>query len=186
MDVARDELLYSDVKGKNPFKDLRVRQALYQAIDIQAIHRTTMRGQSVVDRHALPRAGQRLRQGGGCAAALRRRAREGAAGRGRLSAGLQRDARLPEQPLHQRRADLPEHRRHVVARGRQDRGEVAAAGALLRADPARRHLGLPAGLGRADAGRALFLPVAAGDAATASRATASGITAAIPTRGWTR
>ncbi|MBK1658168.1 ABC transporter substrate-binding protein [Paracraurococcus ruber] len=47
-DVNRDELLYSDVKGKNPFKDLRVRQALYQAIDIQAIHRTTMRGQSVV------------------------------------------------------------------------------------------------------------------------------------------
>jgi peptide/nickel transport system substrate-binding protein len=48
MDVHRDELLYSDVRGRNPLKDLRVRQALYQAIDIQAIHRTTMRGQSVV------------------------------------------------------------------------------------------------------------------------------------------
>ena len=47
-DVGRDELLYSDVKGRNPFKDLRVRQALYHAIDAQAIHRTTMRGQSVV------------------------------------------------------------------------------------------------------------------------------------------
>jgi peptide/nickel transport system substrate-binding protein len=47
-DTAREELLYSDVKGRNPFRDLRVRQALYQAIDIQAIHRTTMRGQSVV------------------------------------------------------------------------------------------------------------------------------------------
>ena len=47
-DVFRDELLYSDVKGRNPFKDLRVRQALYHAIDIQAIQRTTMRGQSVV------------------------------------------------------------------------------------------------------------------------------------------
>ena len=47
-DTFRDELLYSDVKGRNPFKDLRVRQALYHAIDIQAIHRTTMRGQSVV------------------------------------------------------------------------------------------------------------------------------------------
>jgi peptide/nickel transport system substrate-binding protein len=46
-DVFRDELLYSDVKGKNPFKDLRVRQALYHAIDIEAIRRTTMRGQSV-------------------------------------------------------------------------------------------------------------------------------------------
>ena len=46
-DVGRDELLYSDVKGRNPFKDLRVRQALYHAVDIGAIHRTTMRGQSV-------------------------------------------------------------------------------------------------------------------------------------------
>jgi peptide/nickel transport system substrate-binding protein len=46
-DTHRDELLYSDVKGRNPFKDLRVRQALYHAIDIQAIHRATMRGQSV-------------------------------------------------------------------------------------------------------------------------------------------
>ncbi len=48
MDVHRDELLFSDVRGRNPFKDLRVRQALYHAIDIQAIHRTTMRGQSIV------------------------------------------------------------------------------------------------------------------------------------------
>jgi peptide/nickel transport system substrate-binding protein len=48
MDTFRDELLYSDVRGRNPFKDLRVRQALYHAIDIQAIHRTTMRQQSVV------------------------------------------------------------------------------------------------------------------------------------------
>lgn len=48
MDVFRDELLYSDVRGRNPFRDLRVRQALYHAIDIQAIHRTTMRGQSIV------------------------------------------------------------------------------------------------------------------------------------------
>jgi len=44
MDQARDELLYSSVKGKNPFKDKRVRQALYQAIDIEAIHKSTMRG----------------------------------------------------------------------------------------------------------------------------------------------
>jgi peptide/nickel transport system substrate-binding protein len=48
MDVNRDELLYSDVRGRNPFKDLRVRQALYHAIDINAIHRTTMRNQSIV------------------------------------------------------------------------------------------------------------------------------------------
>ena len=48
MDVHREELLYSDVRGRNPMRDLRVRQALYHAIDIQAIHRTTMRGQSIV------------------------------------------------------------------------------------------------------------------------------------------
>ena len=46
MDQNRDELLYSNVKGKNPFKDKRVRQALYQAIDIDAINKTTMRGLS--------------------------------------------------------------------------------------------------------------------------------------------
>jgi peptide/nickel transport system substrate-binding protein len=44
MDQQRDELVYSNVKGKNPFKDKRVRQALYQAIDIEAIKTATMRG----------------------------------------------------------------------------------------------------------------------------------------------
>jgi peptide/nickel transport system substrate-binding protein len=34
------------VKGKNPFKDKRVRQAFYQAIDIEGIKRTVMRGAS--------------------------------------------------------------------------------------------------------------------------------------------
>jgi peptide/nickel transport system substrate-binding protein len=46
MDQKRDELLYSNVKGKNPFKDKRVRQAFYQAIDINGIQRTVMRGAS--------------------------------------------------------------------------------------------------------------------------------------------
>ena len=46
MDQGRDELLYSSVKGKNPFKDKRVREALYKAIDIDAIHKQTMRGLS--------------------------------------------------------------------------------------------------------------------------------------------
>ncbi len=45
-DEYRDELLYSDVKGRNPFKDHRVREALYRAIDIEAIRRTVMRGQA--------------------------------------------------------------------------------------------------------------------------------------------
>lgn len=46
MDQKRDELLYSNVKGKNPFKDKRVRQAFYQAIDIAGIQKTVMRGAS--------------------------------------------------------------------------------------------------------------------------------------------
>jgi peptide/nickel transport system substrate-binding protein len=54
MDQARDELLYSNVKGKNPFKDLRVRKAFYQAIDIEAIHRAVMRGLSVPTAINLP------------------------------------------------------------------------------------------------------------------------------------
>jgi peptide/nickel transport system substrate-binding protein len=47
MDSMRPELLYSSVKGKNPFKDARVRKAFYQAIDIEAIHAKVMRGMSV-------------------------------------------------------------------------------------------------------------------------------------------
>lgn len=43
MDSKRDELLYSNVKGKNPFKDPRVRRAFYQAIDIEAIKTKVMR-----------------------------------------------------------------------------------------------------------------------------------------------
>ncbi len=47
MDQGRDELLYASVKGRNPFKDPRVRQAFGLAIDAQAIRDKTMRGQSV-------------------------------------------------------------------------------------------------------------------------------------------
>ena len=46
MDQFRDELLYSDVKGRNPFKDRRVREAVYRAIDIEAIRRKVMRALS--------------------------------------------------------------------------------------------------------------------------------------------
>ena len=44
MDQSRDELTSGNIKGKNPFKDVRVRQALYQAIDIEAIKKSVMRG----------------------------------------------------------------------------------------------------------------------------------------------
>jgi peptide/nickel transport system substrate-binding protein len=46
MDQKRDELIGASVKGKNPFKDKRVRQAFYQAIDVEAIRARIMRGAS--------------------------------------------------------------------------------------------------------------------------------------------
>ena len=45
-DQKRDELLYSNIKGKNPFKDVRVREAFFRAINIDAIKRKVMRGLS--------------------------------------------------------------------------------------------------------------------------------------------
>ena len=47
MDQWRDELQYSGVKGKNPFKDKRVREAVQMAIDVNALKTQVMRGLSV-------------------------------------------------------------------------------------------------------------------------------------------
>jgi len=47
MDQKRDTLLYSSVKDKNPLKEQKVRQAFYQAIDIEGIKKTVMRNTSV-------------------------------------------------------------------------------------------------------------------------------------------
>ncbi|MEO8058937.1 MAG: ABC transporter substrate-binding protein [Burkholderiales bacterium] len=46
MDQKNDELAYSSLKGKNPFKDLRVRQALYDSIDIDTLKTRLMRNQA--------------------------------------------------------------------------------------------------------------------------------------------
>jgi peptide/nickel transport system substrate-binding protein len=43
MDSMREELAHSNVKGRNPFKDARVRRAFYQAIDIETIKTKVMR-----------------------------------------------------------------------------------------------------------------------------------------------
>jgi peptide/nickel transport system substrate-binding protein len=45
-DQSRDALQFSDVKGRNPFKDVRVRRAVYQAIDINTIVAKVLRGQA--------------------------------------------------------------------------------------------------------------------------------------------
>ena len=47
MNQGVKELLSSNVKGKNPLADQRVRQAMYQAINIEAIKKKVMRGYSV-------------------------------------------------------------------------------------------------------------------------------------------
>ena len=47
MDQGVAELRTSNVKGKNPFADLRVRRAMYPAIDIEAIREKVMRGLSI-------------------------------------------------------------------------------------------------------------------------------------------
>ena len=47
LDQFSPELKYSDVKGKNPFKDIRVRKALNIAVDRDTIKRVTMRGLSI-------------------------------------------------------------------------------------------------------------------------------------------
>ncbi len=53
-DSSRNELLYSDVKGKNPLKDVRVRQAIAHAIDVEAIKEKVMRGLAVPTGSVIP------------------------------------------------------------------------------------------------------------------------------------
>src|SRR5262245_57113606 len=47
MDVSSPELKSSNIKGKNPFADKRVRQAINMSIDRAGIKRSVMREQSV-------------------------------------------------------------------------------------------------------------------------------------------
>jgi len=44
-DQTRDELLYGDVKDKNPFKDIRVRKAVAHALNVELIVQKVLRGQ---------------------------------------------------------------------------------------------------------------------------------------------
>ncbi|MEP7294670.1 MAG: ABC transporter substrate-binding protein [Burkholderiales bacterium] len=47
LDVGRDELTDSDVKGKNPFRDLRVRRAIYHALNMPLLTQKVLRGLGV-------------------------------------------------------------------------------------------------------------------------------------------
>jgi peptide/nickel transport system substrate-binding protein len=47
LDQKNPELKYSNIKGKNPLQDVRVREALYRSIDIEAIKKSVMRGLSI-------------------------------------------------------------------------------------------------------------------------------------------
>ena len=110
MDSCRDELLYSSVKGKNPFKDVRVRKAFYQAIDIEAIKTKVMRGMSVpsallISPLLFSRAAEFKRHPYDVDAAKKLLAEAG------YPNGFEVAHGLPERPLRQRRGDLPGGRR---------------------------------------------------------------------------
>jgi peptide/nickel transport system substrate-binding protein len=54
MDQGSPELQYSNIKGRNPFADVRVRRAVQAAIDIEAIRTRTMRGFAVPSNSFVP------------------------------------------------------------------------------------------------------------------------------------
>ena len=87
-------------------------------------------------------------------------AREEAARRGRLPERLRVPARLPEQPLRQRRGDLPGAGGHVGADRREGQAGGRVDGHLHPEDAELRHLGLHAGLGRGHLRRAVHAAVA--------------------------
>ena len=47
-DYTHDKLAYGDAQGKNPFRDIRVREAVRHAIDLKAIQAKVMRGYASV------------------------------------------------------------------------------------------------------------------------------------------
>ena len=101
---------------KNPLLDLKVRQAMWHAIDHRDDQEARDARQVPQYRHPRRAAGPRLCEG------QRQLPRptittkaKTAPRRGRLSERLQDQAELPERPLHQRRADLRRDRVHVDA-----------------------------------------------------------------------
>ena len=180
MDQARDELLYSSVKGKNPFKDKRVRQALYQAIDIEAIKKTTMRGLSKPTGAILP--SPRCR---------RRSSRSACRSTGESAKKLLADAGYPNG--FEVTLDCPNNRYvndekicQALAAMWSQIGVMTKVNAMPRAIyfpklEKTRHQPVHAGLGRRVDRRDLHAAARAVEPTTA-RATATTTTAATPTR----
>jgi ABC-type transport system substrate-binding protein len=117
MDQNRGRIALSDVKGKNPFKDKRVRQAMYQAVDVNALKTTVMRGLSVPTAINLPAPVQ-----AGIPASIGQ-ALSGGTRSPRRSCSPSRDTRtaspspsIAQRPLHQRRAYLHRARRQCGRR----------------------------------------------------------------------
>src|SRR5206468_2049734 len=106
-----------------------------------------------------PRRARAL-QGARPALAIRRSRREEAARRGGLPQRLRVHARLPEQPLCERREDLPGAGRHVGARRPRREAQRHAVRDFHPQDPEARHERLHARLGRRDLRRALYAAVA--------------------------
>jgi peptide/nickel transport system substrate-binding protein len=94
-DQFRDELVGSNVKGKNPLKDKRVRQALYQAVDIAAIERNVMRGLGKPTGTMIAPMVNGWTKELATRAKVRRRGRQEAAGRRRLPDGFELTLNCP-------------------------------------------------------------------------------------------
>ena len=139
MDQVRDELLYSNIKGKNPFKDIRVREAFYKAIDVDAIKSRVMRGMStpsalMVAPEVYPLSKDFVRP------KVRSRGGQEAADGSRLSRRLPGHHGLSERSLCQRRGDLPGRGRHARAHRRQGGSLGAAESAVFRKNTEARRL----------------------------------------------
>ena len=151
MDSFRDELLYSNVKGKNPFKDARVRRAVYQAIDMDAIHTKIMRGLSansaiLISPLLFARAGEFKRWPYDVAAAKKLLADAGYPERLRGGDGL------PQRSLRQRRGDLPGRDADAGAHRHQGEAQLHAEVEVLREGRRRPEVQLLLQPARLDAG----------------------------------
>jgi peptide/nickel transport system substrate-binding protein len=127
LDQGSAQLRSSNITGKNPFADRRVRQAVYQAIDVQTIRDQVMSGLAIpIGMIIQPGIDQRLRARTRHETPLRPRCRQGTACGCRLPRRLRRDPGLPERSLHQRRGHLS-GRRCDARRDRHPRQRGGAA-----------------------------------------------------------